>query len=282
MKIDEFYVGYLPEAPSRTASVIRRTVFVLGLLVLSISLVLVWYQKRFSTGTFEYGILTSVNGYVFTTPAPHLSVPLGVNANGDSLYQNILLVDFGKAGANKVIINLQQKIPGFIDGSRVTLKGYLIYGDGQALMQITKEDNSDVLPADGSKKSQASWTSLGPLTVSGEVVDPKCYFGVMKPGEGKSHRSCAIRCIAGGIPPIFHASGTSGYFVLVNEKNETVNEEILPLVGDLITLSGEGFMLEDWKILRLKATEIQKLSDAKKWKEELKTFENGISLCTKE
>lgn len=24
----------------------------------------------------------------------------------------------------------------------------------------------------------------------------------MKPGEGKAHRACAIRCIAGGIPPV--------------------------------------------------------------------------------
>lgn len=282
MKIDEFYVGYLPEAPAGIASVIRRTVLALGLLVLVVSVALVWYQKRFSTATFEYGMLTSVDGYVFTKPAPHLSVHLGIDTNGDSLYQNILLVDFGKSGADKVIINLQQKTPGFIEGSRVTLKGYLIYGDGRALMQITEEDNQDVVPAEGSKKSPTSWTSLGPLAVRGEVVDPKCYFGVMKPGEGKPHRSCAIRCIAGGIPPIFNGEGTSGYFILVNEKNETVNEEILPLVGDRITLSGEAFMLEDWKILRLKATEIQKLSNAKEWKEKIKTFENGISLCMKE
>ena len=53
----------------------------------------------------------------------------------------------------------------------------------------------------------------------------------MKPGEGKTHRSCAIRCIAGGIPPVFKTD-SSGYFLLVNEKNEPVSSEIVNIVGD--------------------------------------------------
>lgn len=36
---------------------------------------------------------------------------------------------------------------------------------------------------------------------SGELVDTKCYFGVMRPATGKVHRACAVRCLDGGVPP---------------------------------------------------------------------------------
>jgi hypothetical protein len=37
----------------------------------------------------------------------------------------------------------------------------------------------------------------------GEIVDTKCYLGVMTPGEDKVHRGCAVRCISRGVPPAF-------------------------------------------------------------------------------
>lgn len=283
MNREEFYVGYLPSAPVKIASVIRKTLFVLVILVCIVSLIVVKYQKQFSTATFEYGMLTTLDGHVFTEPVPHLSVPLGIAASGDSLFQNILLVGFGKSGADKVISNLQEKIPGLnIDGARVTLKGFLIYGDGRVLMQITEEDNNDAIPIGHFRKKQTPWTSLGQTTVRGEAVDPKCYFGVMKPGEGKSHRSCAIRCIAGGMPPVFNAADTSGYFLLVNESNTPINNDILPLVGDQIVLSGEAFLWDEWKILRLSTNRLQELSQQKEWREQLLAFEKGISRCENE
>jgi len=30
---------------------------------------------------------------------------------------------------------------------------------------------------------------ISKMTLQGEIIDPKCYFGVMKPGKGKIHRS---------------------------------------------------------------------------------------------
>jgi hypothetical protein len=44
--------------------------------------------------------------------------------------------------------------------------------------------------------------SLGTQTLIGEIVDSKCYLGVMNPGALIPHRACAIRCISGGIPPV--------------------------------------------------------------------------------
>ena len=41
-------------------------------------------------------------------------------------------------------------------------------------------------------------------------MDSKCYLGAMNPGSGKVHRDCAVRCISGGIPPIFVTNDFNG------------------------------------------------------------------------
>ena len=39
-----------------------------------------------------------------------------------------------------------------------------------------------------------SWTetALGEATYRGEILDSKCWFGAMQPGQGKPHKSCAV------------------------------------------------------------------------------------------
>jgi hypothetical protein len=40
-------------------------------------------------------------------------------------------------------------------------------------------------------------------TLRGEIVDSKCFLGVMNPGERTVHRDCATRCLSGGVPAMF-------------------------------------------------------------------------------
>lgn len=282
MKDDEFYVGYMPEAPTRTASVIKKTLACLGVLVVSIGAILVWSQKKFPPSEFEYGITTTVDGYLFVDPVPHLAVPLGTSADGSQLYENILLVGSGKAGAKDVVAAIAHSANKTLVSSRVRLAGYLIYGDGKTILQITAEDNEKAEVSPGMPPSLHTGTSQGNLTVTGEVVDPKCYFGVMKPGEGKAHRSCAIRCISGGIPPVFHATGSTDYLILVDENFEPLNERILPEVGDEITLSGEVIVWDDWKILKVADESINGIESQRKLEEMLTAFNKGMTQCTNE
>ena len=51
---------------------------------------------------------------------------------------------------------------------------------------------------------------LGTFTLRGEIVDPKCFFGVMNPGEGRLHRACAILCLRGGITPVLVVRDRTG------------------------------------------------------------------------
>jgi hypothetical protein len=50
----------------------------------------------------------------------------------------------------------------------------------------------------------------------------------MKPGFGKPHRSCAVRCISGGVPPILRIKdekGETNYLMLIGSDDQAINEE---------------------------------------------------------
>jgi len=94
---------------------------------------------------------------------------------------------------------------------------------------------------------------LGQVTLVGEIVDSKCYLGVMKPGNTKTHRDCAARCISGGIPPVFlvrDAQGNAGYYLLVGKDGETLNHEVLGMIAEPLEISGELRRLGDLMSLR--------------------------------
>ena len=83
--------------------------------------------------------------------------------------------------------------------------------------------------------------ALGSHTLRGEIVDSKCFLGVMKPGRGKPHRACAVRCISGGIPPVLRVEDADGdyrHFLLVDTAGRAVNERVLDLVAEPVEVTG--------------------------------------------
>ncbi|HET9825407.1 MAG TPA: hypothetical protein VFP87_08735, partial [Chitinophagaceae bacterium] len=98
----------------------------------------------------------------------------------------------------------------------------------------------------------------GTLKIKGEIIDPKCYFGVMKPGEGKVHRDCAIRCILGGIPPVFHVQnqiGQSNYYLIVGPHGEKMNEAVKDFVAEPIEIEARLIKYDDWVVMYVKDKE---------------------------
>lgn len=276
---DEFYVGYLPQAPRKVASFIKRIIAFGGILACIVAIMLAWYQKKFSHTQFEYGVNSNVEGYYFDKPVPHLAMPLGMNSSGREIFQNVILVGFGKAGAKEVMKRLGQTEGKSLVGSKLELRGFLIYGYGKALLQVTYEDNNNLKLLSGPTSPIESIDSTDRRSVSGEIVDPKCYFGVMKPGEGKAHRSCAIRCIAGGIPPVFHLTNSDEHLLIVNEKWEPANDDVLNIVGDQIILAGKEITWNDWKILKVDSKELESIAAEKRLTRQLALFESGMTLC---
>src|SRR5260370_8819960 len=75
--------------------------------------------------------------------------------------------------------------------------------------------------------------SLGQQTLVGEIVDSKCFLGVMNPGQLTPHRACAIRCISGGVPPVLlvrQKDGPAVYLFLVSPHGNTPTKTLLDLV----------------------------------------------------
>ena len=89
---------------------------------------------------------------------------------------------------------------------------------------------------------------LGAVTLRGEIVDSKCYLGVMNPGNGKVHRDCAARCISGGIPPAFvvkDASGISKTLLLAGSDRRVIDFVAEPVeVSGRLSRSGDLLILE--------------------------------------
>jgi hypothetical protein len=280
MNDQEFYVGYISETPTQTASFVRKIVIGIGLMICFTAAILAWSQKRFSSSVFEYGVNTTLEGYFFPTPVPHIAIPLGSDPYGKEIFQNVMLVGYGKSGADEAIEALQKKNGQSLVGSRIELKGFLIYGNGKALLQIREEDNNNIKLSNAGMPPSLHLDSVIVQSVRGEIVDPKCYFGVMKPGEGKAHRSCAIRCIAGGIPPVFHAADSGEYFLLLDEDGQAINQDVLALVGDQINLTGREINWNDWKILKVNPEDLKRIAQEKKLTEQLLAFGEGVAMCT--
>jgi hypothetical protein len=95
--------------------------------------------------------------------------------------------------------------------------------------------------------------SLGKQTFVGEIVDSKCYLGVMNPGQLIPHRDCAILCISGGIPPMLFVRQKIGppiYLLLASADNQPVNQQVLDLVAEPVQITGDVERQGELLILR--------------------------------
>ncbi|MCX6319022.1 MAG: hypothetical protein NTW29_17220 [Bacteroidetes bacterium] len=257
----EFYIGWQSQAPAGFARHTRKVIFLLAIIGLAMAITLALLQKKFSTGTFEYGQLTEVKGIYQAFPVPSLRVMYGKDAMGNAVYMTLPLVGYGKAGASGVIRELEMDNGVSFDHKQVVFKGTLIYHDGKALLQIDRHDHPMVSVTEAAEEVPAVQIDLGEVQLTGEILDPKCYFGVMKPGLGKPHRDCAIRCIEGGISPVFYVYNEKGehqYFLMLDEKGRPMNSELKNYVAEPVSLSARAVQINDWTILYVKSGSIRR------------------------
>ncbi len=233
----EFYVGYLPRAPRHTARQVRF--FCLALIACAVvaAILFVTGQHKFLPSVFEFQQDRQFEGVIHEKPYPMLSVQRPGNTGNQSAVSQYLLVGAGKHGAHA-------DVAGF-DGRHVRLQGTLIYRDGTTMIEIVPHSvTSTDLPSNVATGQSGVTKSaeLGLFTLVGEIVDSKCYLGVMNPGSTKPHRECAVRCISGGAPPLFIARDLKGRMVsllLVSARGEPVNQQILDLVAEPVEITGQ-------------------------------------------
>ena len=249
---DEFYIGYSGKVGKGTKKVLTRFVWT-AVFVLLIGVFLFGFlQQPAVNSSFDFGLPTQVSGVYHESPYPMLRVQLAENE-----YKEIVLLGFGKSGPNPFLKDLREK-EGVLHGKHMTIEGQLIYYNGKTLLEI---DDSQKVSVSGKGESIVP-TSLGKVTVEGEIIDPKCYFGVMKPGYGKIHRSCAALCISGGVPPVLvtrDENSVEYYFLLTDLKGNAIHKDIVPYIGQPSRLNGRVEQLGGWKVMRIDISQIVKL-----------------------
>ena len=242
---DEFYIGWEAKATPGIGKTVRRVVMFVLLLVLLVPAVLAISQRLIGSSVFEWGTQKTVSGILQTQPYPHLLVPRPGNAGALPRYSTYYLVAQWKFG-------LPLDAIAALDGKPVTVKGALIYRGNQTMIETKPEwiqANDKGAPA----AALPTQIPLGRRTLIGEIVDSKCFLGVMNPGQLAPHRGCAIRCISGGVPPILlvkQKNGPAIHLLLVSADGKPVNKQILDLVAQPVEVTGEVVRQGELLIMR--------------------------------
>lgn len=240
---DEFYVGYHPVAPDGLARFVRRAVVGLVTLVVGLGVLLAIGQSRLPVVTYEYGKIRSFEGRVSEGPYPSLVVGRP-GARGDQPANSRYLLSLpGKHGAAPAVRGL--------DGHLIRLDGRLIYRGDQVMVEVLRKTISpraSVFPPPAPERTE----DLGVLTLTGEIIDSKCYIGIMNPGNTKPHRDCAVRCISGGEPPmlaVWDSLGSVIHLLLVDDSGAAVNHRVLGMVAEPVEITGRVTRLGDQLVL---------------------------------
>jgi hypothetical protein len=218
---DDFYIGYEAHMPSLLARRIRVAAASLLALAVLVPLALVASQNRFSDGVFEFGQTRTVAGQLVEFPYPAIDV-------GGATPASYWLVGPGKHGAAALVRGLH--------GRMVRVRGTLIERDGEKMLQLVP-DEIETLPS-LSETEPSPIVRIRTVTVAGELVDSKCHLGVMKPGEGPSHRDCAVRCLLGAVPPMISERGTTARYALVGDDGRPLLSDFSALAGRPLSVRG--------------------------------------------
>ncbi len=242
---EDFYIGWEARAGTGPARRMRGVVALLLLAGLGLAVALAAQQHTIGTSIFEWGTLKPFSGRLELEPYPHLLVPRPGATNTQPGFSTYYLVAPFKHGLDR------EKFAA-LAGQMVTLQGTLIYRGEQTMVEAVPESiHTVVSPA--SLPTGAATVSLGRQTLVGEIVDSKCYFGVMNPGQLLPHRACAINCISGGIPPVLlvrQKDGPAIYLLLVSATGKPVNQQVLDLVAEPVEITGEVECQDGLLILR--------------------------------
>ena len=246
---DEFYIGWEAKAAPGIGKTVRRAVLVLLLIAVVVPVALAVSQRLIGVGVFEWGTIKKFSGVLQISPYPHLLVPRPGATSGQAAFSTYYLVAPFKHGLDA------EKLAA-LDGRPVSLQGTLIYRGDQTMVEALP----DSIKATGEKPISLpgeGTIGLGRQTLRGEIVDSKCFLGVMNPGQLLPHRACAIRCISGGIPPVLLVRSPAGpaiYLLLVSAEGKPVNQDVLDLVAEPVEITGEVERQGERLILRADPT----------------------------
>lgn len=233
---EEFYIGYDGGMPPGMRRVVRRAVGLAALVAVAVAGVLTVSQRQLAEATFEFGRTRVFEGWLTWAPAPSLLV------RDDAGWTRFWLVAQGKFGASRALTH---------DGEGwVRLEGTRILREGWQMLEVLPGSVAPVRGVGAGPEMAPETTE--PFQGRGEVVDSKCYLGVMNPGERVVHRDCAVRCLSGGIPAMFAFRGDDGtphLALLLRADGRPVGSTWTRQAGSTIALSGRLHTSGDIEVL---------------------------------
>ncbi|MEK6702051.1 MAG: hypothetical protein AABZ53_07300 [Planctomycetota bacterium] len=247
--MDEIYVGYLPVPPGIRRFLLTTTPVIAGLVIAAAYLVATT-QRSPGRGVWEDSTSRTFTGVVVCDPYPMLNTM----DRGDGSPGVMMLVEGGKHGSKPRMLAF--------NGKSVKLSGTVLKRDGRRMVELDEGAGAVTLAELPAPIVVPPPQSQGRVTLRGEIVDSKCYLGAMKPGEGKTHKECAILCISGGIPPMLvtrEPGGLRTYYLLLDPSGASLAQDALPFIADEVEVSGELETQGDVRRLRLRASDIRRL-----------------------
>jgi len=241
----EFYIGWQSKSPTRIAKHSLGIVRVLSFALPVLFFLFGAFQNPVDAGGFEFGVERSFEGTLREDPLALLQVDGKSSQRG----MNFLLVGAGKSGPPEYI---REK-----SGLRVRFLGSLIHRNGVAMIEMNKPASFEVVGPGDSVTPPV--LALGDGTFVGELVDTKCFFGVMRPATGKVHRACAIRCLSGGAPPgllVRDDQGNAMVLLLAGTKGKPLDIDI-ELAARVLEIRGELEIHNGTPVLRVKSWRVQ-------------------------
>jgi hypothetical protein len=247
---DEFFIGWA-ETPRTDRRFLLGAALGLTAFGAGAGVLLARAQSNPGDGLWDMGAVKDWAGHLVRAPYPALRT-FGIDGRPRTAY----LGTMGKMGVADLL-------PANVAGD-VIVRGSLIVRGANAMIAVDPA-TSWIKAASTGDASLGAWREegIGPAALAGEILDSKCWFGAMKPAQGKSHKSCASLCVRGGLPAVFCEGAACGAAlsqpVLTDENGHAHGEGLLALVADPVFVSGTFVRVGDVMQLRAALGDIRRI-----------------------
>jgi nitrite reductase/ring-hydroxylating ferredoxin subunit/DMSO/TMAO reductase YedYZ heme-binding membrane subunit len=259
---DSFYIGWSEQLDASQLKAIKKFLTITVSTAVLFLFVFTNKQHRIANSAYLYGHQEQFTGVINSQPFPHMVYISGRDSYGNPNYAVVPLVNAFKFGAADIIQKFLKQHP----AGQAQIKGTIInrYDDSTKtfLMELTSGEKA-IQSVENSSIPTIKEIASGEVTIRGEIIDPKCYIGAMNPGQGKTHRSCAIRCISGGIMPmlVYRENGKEKYAVILGLNRESINQKVLPFVAEPVQITGQLYHYQNWDFICINPEKIIRLAN---------------------
>jgi sulfoxide reductase heme-binding subunit YedZ len=247
--LSAFFIGWSDNNPTSAIKFVRRSAIGIIALSLVVALGFTVEQRHIALSSFDYKNLKLVQGQLIEYPFPAIRSVTGKDVFGRLSIKTYPLINNDKFGADGVVDSIRKRYN--TDKYIAEIRGAFIMRNKVTAMELAYRTSSIKILDKNNGLPPGELRKLCDTAIFGEIIDPKCYFGAMNPGEGKPHRSCAILCISGGIMPMLafkDIHGQSQYAVLLGQHGEKINTQVIKFVAEPLRIIGTLFRYDNWYV----------------------------------